>query len=265
MRDELVAAYLDRLGTPRPERLDTAALRALHRAHQERIPFENLSIHLGESISLDPDDLVDKIVHRRRGGFCYELNGLFAQLLRALGARVDLHGARVYGAGTLSAPMAHLTLLVHTVEGGEPWVCDVGFGAHSTYPLRWAEPWVQEDPGGGFRLVNAGDDVDVVKDGEPQYRIERRPLELADCVPTCWWTATSPESHFTQGVICSRLTADGRISISGDRLIRTVDGVKTEETLADDAALMAAYRDHFGLELPRVPVRTDMPGDPAGR
>jgi N-hydroxyarylamine O-acetyltransferase len=265
MRDETVEAYLRRLGVPRPPRVDAAALAGLHRAHQETVPFENLSIHLGERVSLTPDDLVDKIVHRRRGGFCYELNGLFALLLRALGARVDLVGARVHGdPETLTAPMAHLALLVHPDDGGGPWLADVGFGAHSTYPLRWEEPRVQDDPGGAFRLVRAGDEVEVIRDDAAQYRIDPRPIALTDCVPTCWWTATSPESHFTRGTICSRLTGDGRITITEDLLIRTVAGVRSEETLDGDAAILAAYREHFGLDLPRVP-RTGTRADPAAR
>ena len=82
MDDKTLAAYLDRIGVARPGVLDEAArLRALHRAHQMAVPFENLSIHLGEPISLDEDDLFGKIVDRRRGGFCYELNGAFALLL----------------------------------------------------------------------------------------------------------------------------------------------------------------------------------------
>src|SRR2546428_5323302 len=83
-----LAAYLDRIGAERPAVLDAAALRGLHLAHQTAVPFENLSIHLGEPISLGEDDLIAKIVTRRRGGFCYELNGAFALLLESLGAQV---------------------------------------------------------------------------------------------------------------------------------------------------------------------------------
>jgi N-hydroxyarylamine O-acetyltransferase len=84
---ETVMTYLDRVGATAPTVSDAAGLRALHRAHQLTVPFENLSIHLAEPISLDERDLIDKIVHRRRGGFCYELNGTFALLLEALGAQ----------------------------------------------------------------------------------------------------------------------------------------------------------------------------------
>ena len=98
--------------------------------------------------------------------------------------------------------------------------------------------------------------MDVLKDGEPQYRIERRERSLADFVPTCWWQRTSPQSHFTRSTICSRLTDDGRISISDRALIRTSGGSRVEQQLPDDAALLGAYRDHFGISLDRVPAAT---------
>jgi N-hydroxyarylamine O-acetyltransferase len=93
----------------------------------------------------------------------------------------------------------------------------------------------------------------VAKDGDPQYRIERRERALADFVPTCWWQQTSPDSHFTRSTICSRLTGEGRISLSGRTLIRASGGTRTEQDLGADSEVLAAYRDHFGIALDRVP------------
>ena len=255
MDEKTVAAYLDRIEVTHPEALDAGALRTLHRAHLMTVPFENLSIHLSETITLDEDALLGKIVTGRRGGFCYELNGAFALLLRALGAEVTLVGARVYGNGSLGPPFDHLALLVHLDDGTGPWVADVGFGSHSTHPLLLRSRQEQHDPAGPFRLADAADgDVDVFKGSEPQYRIEPRARSLADFVPTCWYQQSSPESHFTHSTVCSRLTADGRLSISGHTVIRTSGGVRAEEQLDGDGALLAAYRDHFGIVLDRVPV-----------
>jgi len=254
LTDDMLAAYLTRIGMPGPLTLDAGTLRDLHRAHLETVPFENLSIHLSEPISLDQADLTSKIVSRRRGGFCYELNGAFAFLLERLGAQVRRVSARVYDDGGLGPPFDHLALVVRLPDGTGPWLADVGFGSHSSYPLLADSRADQADPGGRFLLADRPDgDIDVVKDGKPQYRFEPRERALADFVPTCWWQQTSPQSHFTRSVICSRLTADGRISISGRRLIKTVDGQRTEENLADDQAVLAAYRDHFGIELSSVP------------
>jgi len=251
----MLAAYLARIGVPGPLALDAAALRDLHQAHLVAVPFENLSIHLGEPISLDEADLIDKIVCRRRGGFCYELNGAFACLLERLDARVRRISARVYGGdGGLGPPFDHLALVVRLPDGTGPWLADVGFGSHSTYPLLADARAEQADPGGRFLLGGTPDgDIDVVKDGRPQYRIELRERVLDDFVPTCWWQQTSPRSHFTRSVICSRLTREGQISINGRRLIRTVGGQRAEENLPDDQAVLAAYRDHFGINLDSVP------------
>jgi N-hydroxyarylamine O-acetyltransferase len=254
MDDKAHTEYLDRIGVASSGTLNADALRELHLAHLLTVPFENLSIHLGEPISLSPDDLIAKIVTRRRGGFCYELNGTFALLIERLGCRVERVAARVYGANGLGPPLDHLALVVHLPDGSGPWLADVGFGSHSTYPLDFESRTAQQDPGGTFLLADADKgDVDVLKDGSPQYRVERRERDLDEFVPTCWYQQTSPQSHFTQGTICSMLTPEGRISIAGRTLIRTSGGTRTEEELSTDGELLAAYRDYFGVSLPLVP------------
>jgi N-hydroxyarylamine O-acetyltransferase len=260
MDERTAEAYLRRIRLSPPLVADEASLRALHRAHLVSVPFENLSIHLGEPISLDEPDLVTKIVRNRRGGFCYELNGAFALLLETLGADVTRLAARVHGAKGLGPPYDHLALAVRLPDGSGPWLADVGFGRHSIGPLMLDSRTEQQDAGGRFLLADTADgDVDVLKDGEPQYRMELRGRFLPDFVATCWWQQTSPLSHFTTDTVCSRLTEDGgRISISGRTLIRTSSGSRSEEQLPGDDALLAAYHDHFGITLDRVP------GNPAG-
>jgi len=168
----MLAAYLARIGVPEPLVLDAEALRGLHRAHLMAVPFENLSIHLGDPISLNEADLIDKIVGRRRGGFCYELNGAFACLLERLGAVVRRVSARVYGDdGTPGPPFDHLALVVRLPDGTGPWLADVGFGSHSTYPLLADARSGQADPSGQFLLAGRPDgDIDVGKDGRPPAR-----------------------------------------------------------------------------------------------
>jgi N-hydroxyarylamine O-acetyltransferase len=255
MDEATAAGYLRRISVSPPVHADAAGFRRLHRAHQMSVPFENLSIHLGEPISLDEGDLASKIVDRRRGGFCYELNGAFGLLLETLGAQVARVSARVYGDGQrLGPPFDHMALIVRPADGTGPWLADVGFGRHSVYPLLLDSRGQQDDPAGRFLLADAADgDVDVLKNGEPQYRVELRERSLADFVPTCWWQQTSPMSHFTEGTICSLLTEDGRVSISGRTLIRTSNGTRTEQQLPSDDALLSAYRDHFGVALDHVP------------
>jgi N-hydroxyarylamine O-acetyltransferase len=260
MNEKDLAAYLDRIGATHPGNLGKAKLRLLHRAHLLTVPFENLSIHLSERISLDEHDLIDKIVTRRRGGFCYELNGAFALLLEALGARVARVAARVWGDDGLGPPFDHLALLVRLADGGGTWLVDVGFGDNSVYPLCFDQRAEQDDPGGRFRLEDAAfGDVDVIRDGRPQYRVEVRERSLAEFVPTCWWASTSPASHFTRNAVCSRLTDGGRVTVSGRTLIRTSGSDREERVLPSDEAVLAAYREQFGMNLERVPVVAEQP------
>jgi N-hydroxyarylamine O-acetyltransferase len=246
-----VDAYLARIGAERPVEPDLAALRMLQERHLRSVPFENLSVILGEPIVLEPEPLVAKLL-RGRGGFCYECNGAFAALLTELGYRVELRSAQVYGdEGELGVPLGHLSL---RVELAEPWLVDVGFGQFARYPLRLDGREPQRDPEGEFRLTDVEPGVlDVTGNGILEYRLELRPRRLPDFVPTCWWNRTSADSHFTRSLICTLPTADGRITLSGNRLIRTVAGRRTECELAE-ADLLPAYREHFGLTLDRAPV-----------
>src|SRR5262245_28824551 len=250
-----LSAYLDRIGSERPSAADAPALRQLHLAHLRTVPFENLSIHLREPISLAEDALFDKLLARRRGGFCYELNGAFALLLEALGYRVERLAARVFGKNGLGPPFDHLALRVTTADGSGAWLADVGFGSHSQFPLLLEERGAQQDPDGRLKLVDReASGIDVFRDGKARYRVGSRPRSLEEFVPTCWRHATSPDSHFTHKTICSRLTETGRITISGRALIRTtLAGERTEESIEDDVALLAAYRELFGIRLERIP------------
>ncbi|MFJ9742445.1 arylamine N-acetyltransferase [Streptomyces sp. NPDC101166] len=265
----LLDAYLRRLGVAHPAWPTADVLRELHVRHLQTVPFENLSVHLGEEIVLEERRLVEKVVEGRRGGFCYELNGAFGALLAALGFDVTLLAGRVYGEeGRPGIPYDHLALRVRTVDAGE-WLADVGFGAHSHCPLRWEHRGEQEDPGGVFRIVEAGadaagvkggadrsaGDLDVVRDGSRQYRLEVRPRALGDFAAGAWWHRTSPESHFTRSLVCSRVTEDGgRITLSGRRLkSTTADGASEERELTRDEEVLAVYRERFGIRLERVP------------
>ncbi len=270
MESAEVDAYLHRLGVEHPAWPTVDVLRELQLRHLQTVPFENLSIHLGEEIVLEEKRLLDKVVGARRGGFCYELNGAFSALLTALGFDVTLLAARVYGdEGRLGIPYDHMALRVRTVDGGE-WLADVGFGAHSHYPLALEARGEQVDPAGVFRIVEAGPDaagvrggydvaqaadLDVVMGGRPEYRLERRPRVLRDFVSGAWWHSTSPASHFTQSLVCSRVTQEGgRITLSGRTFkVTAADGKREEWELDTDEEVLAAYRERFGIELDRVP------------
>lgn len=236
------AAYLARIGATASDDLGTLAER-----HYRSVPFENLGIHLGETVDTRPERLFDKIVRRRRGGFCYELNGLFAWLLGELGYEVGFLGGRVHTPVGDTAPMAHMALRVH--DEGRPRLVDVGFGGFLVLPTDLDEPSTQVEP-------QPDGDVEVRgADGRPGYRLEPPVRSRTDFAPTCHWTATHPGSGFTRGPTCTLPTPEGgRVTLADHRLIRTApDGTRTEDDLSDGEAL-AAYRDLFGFALDRLPV-----------
>lgn len=245
-------AYLGRIdfsGSLSPA-LET--LRALQLAHLRAVPFENLSIHAGQPIVLEEGALFDKIVVRGRGGFCYELNGLFAALLRAVGFEVASLSAGVWaGEGGFGPPFDHMTLLVSLHER---WLVDVGFGDSFLEPLRLDAPGEQAQGERAYRIEAAGDQRVLWQrerdgDWQPQYRFDLQAYELADFDDRCRYHQTSPQSSFTRGRVCTRATSDGRVALSERRLIITRNGVRTERAVADEAAFQAALRTHFGISM----------------
>lgn len=248
-----VSPYLERIGYDGPLDPTAETLRRLHLAHLLAVPFENLSIHRGEPIQLDDEALFEKIVTRRRGGFCYELNGLFAALLRALGFDVAMLSAGVGRAnGDFSPDYDHMALLV-TLE--DRWLADVGFGDSFREPLRLDERGEQKEGGLAYRIEETGDGRLILARREeggpwkPQYRFGLEPHVFADYAEMCHFHQTSPQSHFTQNRICSLATPDGRVTLSEMKLITTRGGER-EEREVDEREYAEALRECFGIMSP---------------
>ena len=247
-----VDAYLERINYNGAREVSAETLRALQVAHLMSVPFENLSIHAGESIVLDEDALFTKIVEQRRGGFCYECNGLFAGLLRALGFDVVMLGAGVaHATGGFGPIFDHMALMV-TLD--ERWLVDVGFGDSFFEPLRLDSRADQVQGTRSFRLVDEDDHIVVMlrnesEEWQPQYRFKLQPYTFPDYEEMCRFHQTSPESHFTKNLVCSRATADGRITLSGMRFITTSgpQRVQDERTLSSRDEYDRVLRDEFGV------------------
>lgn len=246
-----VAAYRKRIehhGATAPS-IDT--LRALHRQHLLTVPFENLDIYLPREIVLETPLLYQKIVEQRRGGFCYELNGLFAELLRSLGFSVTLLSSSVpRGDGVPGPEFDHLAL---RVDLDEPWLADVGFGELFLHPLplRLGE---QHHDGKRWRIDEDGERWLLQRhDGERwrvEYSLSLQPRDLSEFAPMCHYHQTSPESGFTRNRICSLATPDGRLSLTGDRLIVTRGGERDEQPVESEGAWRHVLREVFGIDLP---------------
>lgn len=250
-----IEKYLERIDYRDAPKPDRQTLERLQQAHMLAVPFENLSIHYGEPIMLDSERLYDKIVKRRRGGFCYELNTLFAELLAEIGFKVSLLSAQVATAdGGFGPEFDHMAL---RVDLDEPWLVDVGFGDSFRRPLRIRTGEEQPQDGMSYRIDQDGDrfmlkrrPADAV-DTPPgiEYRFGLQPHMLGDFAEMCRYHQTSPLSHFTRKRICSRATPNGRISLSDLRLIVTEDGHRTETELAGEAEFRHALHTYFSIIL----------------
>jgi N-hydroxyarylamine O-acetyltransferase len=246
------AAYLQRINYDGPLTPLAETLRQLHLAHLLSVPFENLSIHWREPIVLSDDALFEKIVRRQRGGFCYELNGLFAALLRSLGFNVTMLSAEVANAaGEFGPPFDHMTLMV-TLD--ERWLADVGVGDSFREPLLLDErdPQIQGDD--AFKIEETEAYLVMSRrvangDWQPQYRFTLEPHAYADYAEMCRYHQTSPQSHFTQKRICSRATIDGRESLSEKRLITTRGRERKEVELSTEAEYQDVLLQMFGIEV----------------
>jgi N-hydroxyarylamine O-acetyltransferase len=254
-----IKAYLERINYDGPLEPAAETLRGLHRAHMLAVPFENLDIHLDRRILLEDAALFSKIVGGRRGGFCYEMNGLFAALLKALGFRVNMLSAGVTREdGSFGPPFDHMTLLVHL---DKRWLADVGFGDSFREPLLLDDRDEQMQDGFAYRIDDDGESLTLRRRGDDglwkdQYRFTLRPYQYADYQEMCHYHQTSQESPFTRRRVCTRATDDGRITLSDMRLIITRGGHQEEQLLESDDEYATALRDYFGIDLGGLRFRT---------
>jgi N-hydroxyarylamine O-acetyltransferase len=248
-----IDAYLNRIRVTETPSADLRFLRTLHRHHVFHVPFENLDIHLGRTISLAPVELFDKIVRRRRGGYCFELNGLFQLLLETLGFHVYSTAARVLF-GTETIPPRSHRLLIVTLDG-EEWLADVGFGAYGLIeplPLKtglehrqFADRFrLEQDPMLGYRFQS-------FQDGGwfNQYAFTTDHHHPVDFTFANYYHSHSPHSLFTQKRICQLPTPDGRIRLEDRTLSYTVHGVTRQVILESDEDFLQALKTHFDLDL----------------
>lgn len=252
--------YLDRInydGPPIDDRSDRT-LSALHDSHLRTVPFENLDIIGGRSVSLDPDRTFEKVVERNRGGFCYELNGLFERLLSELGFETQLVSCRMKRTdGTFGREFDHMGVLVRL----DDWLlADVGAGSFSRSPLPMnGKPVSGAD--GSFRVVHRTDDEYDVKgrsdDGwKTKYRFRTEPRTPNDFAEMCTYHQTNPESGFTQHVTCTKGTKTGRITLSTSSLTITTHGEKEKRSVSAPDERRRIVAEQFGMPVENVPERS---------
>ncbi|MCF8243307.1 MAG: arylamine N-acetyltransferase [Melioribacteraceae bacterium] len=247
-----VKKYLDRLGIKPDPAHSLKFLTELQNSHMQKIPFENLDIHLNKKITMDVNQFYNKIIDERRGGFCYELNGLFGSLLIEMGFSVDFLSAQVFENGKYGREFDHLTLIVHLEND---YLVDVGFGDSFRSPLLFPDGEV-EDISGKYKLTideNNAQTFYLLKsdnnEWKPQYTFSTIPRNLTEFAGMCEYHQTSPESSFTQKWICSAATAEGRISLSEKNLKVTNGGRKTITEINGKHEFCDLLNKHFNISI----------------
>jgi N-hydroxyarylamine O-acetyltransferase len=252
MKRQLVdaAAYLARIHYEGSFEPSLATLRALHAAHLRTVPFEDIDVYLKRPVDLSTPALFEKIVRRNRGGFCYELNGLFAELLRELGFPVTLLNAQVSRKEAGFGPaFDHLALLV---ELERPWLADVGYPRSPLTPLALDTDQPQESDGVSYRLSREQDSrclfQRTAEGWVPEYRFDLQPRRIEDFVETCRFHESSPESPFYGWLGCTIVTHDGRVTLSDDKLVVRSNGIRTE-TAVVNSEISSILASRFGIVL----------------
>ncbi|MBO9621615.1 MAG: arylamine N-acetyltransferase [Sphingomonas sp.] len=254
--DADVSAYFARTGYAGEPTPDRATLAELVLRHTLAIPFENFDPLLGRPVRLEPDALIAKLVHGRRGGYCFEQNGLFWRVLEAIGFRVTPLAARVLWNMDEDAvtPRSHMLLRVDLPE--RPVIVDVGFGgAVLTGVLDLVTDVEQETPHEPFRLIEHGGEwrlqILIGDDWRTCYRFDLHPQLAIDFEPVNWWVSTSPASHFTQGVTCARVLPEGRLAVRSGLFTRYGrDGSFERREVDEPEAFCDILSEEMGLELP---------------
>ena len=246
-----VEEYLNRIGFKGSASPTIDVLRRLHRQHMLTVPFENLDIHQGKPIILDPQRFYRKIVGERRGGYCYELNGCFALLLKKLGFEVSILSARVaQKSGGFSPEFDHMVLLVRLKEN---LLVDVGFGDSFTEPKPIDTEESTMDHGyfyrirGKNRVRTLSRRANRSSRWHSQYKISLLPRRLSDFVARNKFQQTSPHSHFTQHRLISKLTRSGRITLTDSKLITIRDHERVVREVRSQKEFDELLSRHFQL------------------
>lgn len=234
-------AYFARIGYDGPRTPTIETLRALHALHPAAIVFEAIDVMLGRGVDLDPAVVDAKLIQARRGGYCFEHNGLFKRVLTTLGFEVEGLAARVRWNQPPDAPplpSTHMALLV--VAEGQAWLTDVGFGGCvMTAPLRLNTNAVQETAHDVFRFAPDGacTRLEALIDGDwqPLYVVSHEPQLDVDYELRNWYTSTHPNSHFRHNLMVARTTPQARYTLRNNRYtVRRPGGAVDQRTLDAD-------------------------------
>jgi len=250
----MIDKYLERIGYTQKPKVDIESLKTLHKAHLFNVPFEDLDIQNGVKMSLDTDHLYQKVVENNRGGFCYELNSLFRELLNEIGFNVRMVAARTFDQEGIWQPeYDHMALIV---ELDELWLADVGFGDLLIEPIKLNHSDIQQDVFNSFKIKQQENGDYLLEMAFPgssefkkQYTFNPEPEIIDNFKPECEMKQTDPNSHFRINKICTIATPEGRKTIKNDKFIERRNGIRRETIINGEVHENILLKEHFNIEL----------------
>jgi N-hydroxyarylamine O-acetyltransferase len=250
LTQDQIDGYLNRIGLSGPLPVTAETLAAIQSAHLHTVPFENLDISvLDRHLALDIPELYEKVVTNRRGGFCFELNGLLATLLEGMGFEVWRMAAQ-FTSDPNADPFDHLILMVGVPAEDSRWYVDAGAGRVN--PERPVPIGAETDDGQHRTRFTGGRWVGETKADDvwaPVLSWGTDAYQLADFLPRCLHFQTDPESFFRSGALCTILVPDGRVTLAKRTLIRTIAGLREERELTSDDEIAAVLATTFGIRI----------------
>jgi N-hydroxyarylamine O-acetyltransferase len=252
-----VDAYLERIDQKK-ETPSLRYLKELQKAHLIHVPFENLDIHYGSKIILDYRKIFEKVIHRKRGGFCYELNGLFYHLLSNLGFDCYVISAEVKNkeTGEFGRPFDHMAILVFIED--DLWLADVGFGDGIINPLRIKVGEVQMDYTKYWKIEEDPDDNVILKVSrdtsqyESMLRFTTEEKQLIQFIEMCEYHQTAVASPFTQKKLITRLLPNGRVTLTERKLKIHELGEHSESDILHEDEFLSKLEHHFGISFKQL-------------
>lgn len=256
MNSTKVGRYLLRINFRKPLKANLNTLKSLHRQHLLHVPFENLDVHFRRPFDLAPANVYDKVVNRKRGGFCYEVNSLFNDLLRSAGFKTKIISGRVItDAGQQGPEYDHMAIIVSLDD--KEFIADVGFGDLFIEPIE-VNSGVQFDGRNYFKIV-AGNDLqkdenecaiymspdNVHFHKKYTFTLAETPVNLFEA--PCREKQVSPDSHFVKNTICTQLTEEGRITVYNEKFTETVGDQKMQSLISNDVQLKEILKKRFGI------------------
>lgn len=245
--------YFDRIHYKGSVQATLETLMEIHRLHPKYIPFENLNPLTGRQVSLNIEDIFEKLVEGERGGYCFEQNTLFKEVLTMIGFDVNGLWGRVVWNNDLTTVPARTHMLLLILLDGQQYIADVGFGSMTlTAPLLFSPDIVQETQHGIFRIIQKEKYyiLQVLQQNEwrPIYHFYTEIIAPIDYKVANWYVSTHPDSHFTKQLIATKVDDDGRYSLNNNLLnIRYNSGRKESFELPNKEKIIKTLEEVFGI------------------